>query len=274
MNRKFVVIHAMAEEQAPFYPLSEKDNVLEKQGLSFRALDISTQLGGYSVVSGIGLVNAARAATIAASLPGIELIIYCGTAGSTNNSCGVGEVVIGSSFRYHNADATMFDYQMGQVPGMPAKYEAAPALLASFFANDTSLYQQLREENPHLDSAGVNSTAQTYALTIPDSEDKIKVRSGEILSGDSFITAANITEIKQHFPQAIATDMESVAAAQVCYLAEIPYGAIRCISDLCSPDSEQVFHLNLSQASTNAVKVCRVLLERYFSVLNPPAALG
>ena len=45
----------------------------------------------------------------------------------------------------------------------------------------------------------------------------------------------NALELRKNFPEAITVDMESTALAQVAYGANIPFLALRGISDLCGP---------------------------------------
>lgn len=58
------------------------------------------------------------------------------------------------------------------------------------------------------------------------------VRYGLICSGDKFISKAEeVAEIKGHFPEALAVDMESAAIAQTCIALGVPFNIIRVISD-------------------------------------------
>lgn len=57
-------------------------------------------------------------------------------------------------------------------------------------------------------------------------------RFGLICSGDKFISKAEeVAEIKSHFPEALAVDMESAAIAQTCIALGVPFNIIRVISD-------------------------------------------
>ena len=55
---------------------------------------------------------------------------------------------------------------------------------------------------------------------------------GLICSGDQFIDKMeDVKRIKGIFPEALAVDMESGAIAQVCHLCQVPFLALRVISD-------------------------------------------
>jgi adenosylhomocysteine nucleosidase len=59
------------------------------------------------------------------------------------------------------------------------------------------------------------------------------VRMGLICTGDQFISGAEpVAKILQHFPQALACDMESAAIAQTCYRYQVPFLSMRLISDV------------------------------------------
>lgn len=58
------------------------------------------------------------------------------------------------------------------------------------------------------------------------------VLTGLIASGDRFIsTPDDLAQVLAVRPEALAVDMESGAIAQVCYLRDIPFLAIRVVSD-------------------------------------------
>ena len=58
------------------------------------------------------------------------------------------------------------------------------------------------------------------------------IHKGLICSGDQFIDKmADVVRIKGNFPDALAVDMESGAIAQVCHLSQVPFLALRVISD-------------------------------------------
>ena len=67
------------------------------------------------------------------------------------------------------------------------------------------------------------------------------VRYGLICSGDKFIaTEVEVKEIKTHFPEALAVDMESASIAQVCCLKNVPVFVMRVISDTPGAEKDNV----------------------------------
>jgi len=81
-----------------------------------------------------------------------------------------------------------------------------------------------------------------------------------MLAGNSFITAANVTDTREVFPTALSTDMESTALAQVAASAGIPFVSVRGVSDLCGPEAGQDFHIAAEEAAARSAAVVLALL--------------
>lgn len=177
------------------------------------------------VRSGIGLVNAATAATSALALCAPRAVISAGSAGGLRHDVEVGDVAIGTSYTFTDADATAFGYERGQVPGMPVDYSTDPALLDA--ARDVT-----PEQGSHL--------------------------VGQMLAGGSFVTESNVKDTREKFPEALSTDMETTSIAQVCGSHGVPFLSVRGISDLCGPAADQDFHMAVDVV---AARSARVVLE-------------
>src|SRR5690625_7598748 len=93
---------------------------------------------------------------------------------------------------HHDDEATACDYAYGQVPQMPAMYEADADLI------DRSA-TVLKKMN-------INS------------------RTGVIATGDSFMQdPLRVKDIREKFPSMIAVEMEAAAVAQVCFRYDAPF---------------------------------------------------
>ena len=179
--------------------------------------------------TGIGLVTAATAVTAAIGALSPSAIISSGSAGGLSQGIFVGDVVLGTSFAYHDADTTAFGYAYGQVPGMPEFYESDPHLLE------------------------LAATARR----------DYKLRRGRIVSGNSFIADHLVDGVRAAFPSALAADMETTALAQVAYLYGIPFVAVRAISDLCGPTASKDFSVSLDVAATRSAAVVTSIVEGF-----------
>ena len=110
-----------------------KGNMQELQTEKIAHVEIyKGHLYGKDVVlmqSGIGKVNAAICATLLIQNYQPEMIINTGSAGGLGASLAVGDIVISQSVLHHDVVATAFGYELGQVPGMPARYLADEKLI-------------------------------------------------------------------------------------------------------------------------------------------------
>jgi adenosylhomocysteine nucleosidase len=223
-----VVVTAMGVEASPFLDrASAVGDELEVAGAARRVLD----LGGPRVLlvtCGIGLVNAATAAALALHGSGARAVLSAGSAGGMGLEVRVGDVVVGASTVYGAADARVFGYELGQVPRMPARFDADPALLAAVAALDTG------------------------GLT---------VRTGTILSSDVFVDAERVVGMREAFPGALACDMESAALAHTAHLAGVPFVSVRGISDLCGPIAGVDFSAHVDDAAERSATVVLGLLD-------------
>lgn len=218
------VFVAMDEEAQPF--LTRGEQVGESEvvgGARLRPL----LLDGHDVLlvtTGIGLVNNATAGAVVASRGTARAFVSAGSAGGLAH-VRVGDVVVGGEHTYSRADARAFGYSMGQVPGMPARYVADPALVSAAAAGAGDL----------------------------------TVRVGAVVSGDTFVDGALVDEVRRDFPDAMVTDMESTALAQTAFLFGVPFVSVRAISDLCGAGE---FDEHLDHAAERSAQVVVAMLGR------------
>jgi len=145
---------------------------------------------------GIGKVNAAVGALTLIDLFHPDAVVNTGIAGGTGRGADVLDVVIGSTVAYHDVWCGPGNAP-GQVQGLPAQFKGATEMFA----------MEAVADNP-------------------------KVKTGLIASGDKFIsTPADLAAVLAVQPHAIAVDMESGAIAQVCAIKNVPFLAIRVVSD-------------------------------------------
>lgn len=204
-----VVLVAMDDEAAPFLALASEVGEPERVGLAEQRRIV---LAGQPVVlvrTGIGFVNATAAGAAAILRFGADVpLISAGSAGGLAKDVAVGDVVLGARLLNADADARAFGYVLGQVPGMPEAYDAAPALADAV----------------HRAAAGIAD---------------LEVREGAIGSGEKFVTADLAVTLRADFPDMLAVDMESAALAQLCHNFGAQFVSVRAVSDLCAPDGTE-----------------------------------
>lgn len=181
--------------------------------------------------SGIGKVNAAMGTALLIEKFHPDVIINTGSAGGFHKELNVGDVVISTEVRHHDVDVTIFGYEYGQVPRMPA-----------YFSPDDNLV----------------SVAEKSAEKIND----IQVVKGLIASGDSFMNDPERVElIRSKMPDLYAAEMEAAAIAQVAHQFQVPFVIIRSLSDIAGKDSNVSFDQYLETAAKNSAELILLMLE-------------
>ncbi|MFL2099300.1 5'-methylthioadenosine/adenosylhomocysteine nucleosidase [Desemzia sp. FAM 24101] len=198
------IIGAMEEETIALKNNLTERNDWAKAGATFS----SGKMAGHDIIlvqSGIGKVNAAIATTLLINDYQADVVFNTGSAGAVDSSLAIGDVVISTELSYHDADARAFGYVMGQVPQMPARYPADEQLISV-----------------------IEAATQKVGL---------KSVKGLIVTSDSFIAdKKTIQRIKTDFSDAMVSEMEGAAVAQVCYQFKTPFVIVRAVSD--SADDE------------------------------------
>ena len=128
-----VITAAMESEAAPMWDIVKAGGNIVHLGAkgALQLLQVEDAVIAL-VTTGVGLVNAASALTAALTYVSPRYIFSCGSAGGLDAKAQVGEVTAGTEYLYSGADARLFDYQLGQIPGMPETFKADPDLLDRF----------------------------------------------------------------------------------------------------------------------------------------------
>lgn len=162
----------------------------------------SGKIGDKDIVAckcGIGKVNSALRTSKVIEEFHPDLIINTGVAGSLDESMEIGSILVADRATYHDVWCPGNEY--GAVDGMPVFYKVyAPGVA------------KVAEIQPEID---------------------VPMHTGLICSGDIFISKpTEVIQIKSHFPDGLACDMESASIAQTCYIHDIPFLIIRVMSDM------------------------------------------
>lgn len=193
------------------------------------------KLQGVDVIllrSGIGKVNAAIATTILLEKYAPNYVINTGSAGGFHPDLKIGDLVISTEVRHHDVDATIFNYEHGQVPGLPASFIAEEKLI---------------------------QIAEQCAKEIGNGQTK----RGLIVTGDSFIDdLVKVDVVKQNFPEVLAAEMEGAAIAQVAHQFAVPFVVIRAISDYADRESGVTFEQFLETAAVNSATLVMKMIKK------------
>ena len=181
--------------------------------------------------SGIGKVQAGMTATILNFKYQPDLIVNTGSAGGIGEGLKIGDIVISTKLAYHDVDVTESGYAMGQLPGSPLYFDAD-----TFYVNQIEIAAERTKLNYH---------------------------TGLIVSGDQFIDdKAKIATIKKAFTEALASEMEGAAVAQVCTQFKVPFVVIRAMSDVGDENASVNFDEFVVQAGQKSVKMLLNFLDQ------------
>lgn len=219
-----VLIAAMEEEIAPLERRAEHLAHHRRVGVARSVIATIADRRLLLVRSGIGGVSAATAAAIALHAVRTPLVVSVGSAGGLGPDVRIGDVVVGNDHAFAMADASAFGYARGQIPGMPPSYPGAPAL-------------------------------------VERARNRSGVLVGQMISGDAFIDARTVDFYRSAFPEALTADMETAAIAQVCHSFDVPYLAVRGVSDLCGLQAGEDFRLTVDDVAALAADVVLELVD-------------
>ena len=190
------------------------------------------RIGHHEVVlveSGIGKVMSAMSVAVLVNDFKVTAVINTGSAGAVASGLEIGDVVVADRLVYHDVDVTAFGYDYGQMARQPLYYEASRYLVEEM-------------------KAVLEKTQQTS-------------RVGLIATGDSFIAGQDkIDQIKAHFPDVLAVEMEGAAIAQAAHSLGLPFMIIRAMSDTASHDANITFDEFILEAGKRSAETLIQLL--------------
>lgn len=182
------------------------------------------------VQAGIGKVNSAITTSILCENFEIDYIINVGVAGGVDVT--PKSLVLSSRAIYHDADATNFGYEIGQIPGEELFFTADEVLLN-------------------------NAVAACDELGL-------EYNVGTIGTGDSFIVEKKQYEaILPVVNDLKAVEMEGASIAQAANIYNKPFIIVRAISDVVG-QTDQTTHYEtfVQEAADNAAKIVELMIKK------------
>ena len=188
-------------------------------------------IGRHEVVlvqSGIGKVMSALAVGFLVDIFQVEAIINTGSAGAVSPELAIGDVVIADKLAYHDVDVTAFGYAYGQMAQQPLYFESSKYFISEL--------KKVLGDSAHV---------------------------GLITSSDSFISSpSTILEIKSHFPDVLAVEMEGASIAQAATALGKPFVIIRAMSDTADHDANVKFDEFIIEAGQKSAQTLIALLKK------------
>ncbi|MFI8617817.1 5'-methylthioadenosine/adenosylhomocysteine nucleosidase [Acidovorax sp. NPDC077693] len=210
------ILSALPEEQAGLVHALAHPQRITRAGRSFWR----GELHGRSVVlalSGIGKVAAATTATALVEHFGVARIVFTGVAGGLGDGVNVGDVVVAQSYLQHDMDASPL-FPRWELPGYARAVLECDAPLSALL---------LIAARDCLMGGSGHFSSQSEVRS---------VHQGLIASGDRFVSSAQESQrlrdaLRAAGHEVLAVEMEGAAVAQVCLDYNVPFAAMRTISD-------------------------------------------
>ena len=221
------IMGAMPDEVDQLCAKLEKVTVAPYGGVEYH----KGTLAGKEVVvccAGMGKANAAATTQVLITKFGAEKIIFSGIAGNMTSKIGIGDVVIGKTVLYHDAQLDM----ICQNPPFLKEYTGDPELIAAAEAA--------------CKAAGVK------ALTG-------KIATGDLFVGDSETKAAIEAKCA---PDCV--EMEGAAVSQIAAKNGVPCVILRAMSDNADEDGHEVLvvkKFSIAAYVATATKIVAAMVE-------------
>ncbi len=187
------------------------------------------------VLARIGKVAASATCVTLIREFNVEQIVFTGLAGGIAEHVHVGDIVVATELMQHDFDASPI-FPRYEIPLLGRAHFAADEkmsqeLLAAaqeYLSSDDGLVKDvspevmqqfgLRKERAGADCLSGELADGEASLAEQEQAHSIHLHQGVILSGDQFVSAHEHAErLSQEHPQALCTEMEGAAIAQICY---------------------------------------------------------
>lgn len=192
----------------------------------------------YTLLSGMGPINASSRLSLALHELPIERVLLLGVAGGLSTQTKIGDLVTSSSVLQHDYHSSL---ESGNFP------MRSGVLILS---------KDEGEKHDPLIPADKNLIEKCLSTKIQGHQ----ILSGVVASGSEFVGRAERKQsIGQHSSKPLAVDMEACAVANLCFELKIPFVVAKTISDTLYSDGsiESDFSKFLEYASQNAAQVVR-----------------
>lgn len=208
-------------------PILDYINVKEEKKICGLTFEKAEYLGHelIMVVSGIAKVNAAISSQLLIDYFKIDCLINTGVCGGLDHETKLFDLVISDKIYYHDVEKHFLTDEF-------------PFLKEGYFESDPKLLE--------------------IASKVIAGNSSMKI--GKTICGEQFITDQERDGLIERF-KAVAVDMESGACAHVCHVNELPFIAIRSVTDDASHSGIQFFRDNVKKASKIAVDATMKLIE-------------
>lgn len=213
MTKPVAILCATYGEVTPFWERMETRATRTIGKIEFR----EGVLDGEEVVvacAGVAKVNAAMATEALLGAFDVSAVINAGAAGAVSDEPSLFDIVVSEGIAHHDVEDWIL-------------VESYPFYPENVFHSGEAL----------LDAAHRAAESSTMPY-----------RFGLTVTGECFVDDSNREAIKEKFAP-LAADMESAAMAQVCFCHDMPFAAVRCITDTPQASGFGTYAENAPKAS-------------------------
>lgn len=197
--------------------------------------------------TGVGKVNAAVVTTLIINSFKPKYIIFTGVAGGVDTTLNRGDILIGKELSYHDYGRFTTEGFLIQPSRNPHTKNRNP----QFFKSDSVLVAHAQE------------VGQTISLKkVAENSPQPMVRSGIIVTGDSFVASSQYVAKLEKEYNADATEMEGAAVAQICFQENIRFLVIRSISDKANEQAQNDFQAFKKVAADNSAMLVNGIVQK------------
>jgi adenosylhomocysteine/aminodeoxyfutalosine nucleosidase len=223
------IIGAMVEE---ITPILEKVEVIEEIDYGNNRYFKATFEGLDLVIaySKIGKVNSTLTTATMIEVFNCEKILFSGVAGAINENLNIGDLIIADKLCQHDLDITAFGHPHGFVP-------------------ESKIFIETCKD--------INLIAFEVAKEL-----SLKLQVGVIATGDQFIANQEKKEWIKNTFDADAIEMEGASVGFVCDSLNVPFFALRAISDSANMDAGFDFDKFLEHSAKNSANFIIEMLKK------------
>ena len=243
-KRPLGIVSAFQDEHALIKDAMENEGkvrVVEEGQWTFHV----GRLHGVKVVAfycGMGKVNAAAGTELLIQRFDVAGIVFSGIAGGVAEFTAIGDITISSKAAHHDFGTVI---PIGGLPNVD--YPETTDLDRGFVPEGVPIYKGGVEERktffeaaPDLINLAVKASEEIVFEPVPGTDRLPVVRVGVIVTGEQFIASTQKVEWLYRVFEALSTEMEGAAVAQVAFIHDIPWVIIRTNSDRADDIAEDI----------------------------------
>lgn len=227
MKLKVGIICAGDRELEPFLPYINNCKTSEKAMLKFYD-GVIENVEIVTLFCGVCKVNAAIATQILIDTFHVNVVINAGTAGGMDKRLKIFDTVISTEVAYCDVDE-----------GILTQFH--PWMKTIYFKADNKLLELSKK-------------------VLKDKQGENKIYWGRMITGETFIKEENREEANAKY-NPLSVDMETASVAHVCYVNNVPFIAIRSITDTADHSGIGEFEKNCVEASEISMEIVACILK-------------